>query len=93
MVDPRSINKWAVIYPPRDAGGTDEFISCLKKVGPPLGLAIGNPKKIPIQDNRPGTYIQQLDHVYDMKPEIVMIVIPNNKGEHYHAIKKKVIKF
>jgi len=89
MVDPKSINKWAVIYPPRDADSTNEFISCLKKVGPPLGLAIGNPKKIPIQDNRPGTYIQQLDHVYAMKPEIVMIVIPNNKGEHYHAIKKK----
>ena len=24
----------------------------------------------------------------DEKPDIVMVVVPNNKGEHYHAVKK-----
>ena len=39
-------------------------------------------------DNRPGTYMQQLTKVVDDKPQIVMVVTPNNKGEHYHAVKK-----
>ena len=50
---------------------------------------MGNPKIFMMSDNRPATYIQQLDQVIDMKPAIVMIVIPNNKGDHYAAVKKK----
>jgi len=30
-----------------------------------------------------------LDRVIDMKPLIVMVVIPNNKGDHYAVVKKK----
>ena len=40
---------------------------------------MGSPKVFMLNDNRPATYIQQLDQVIDMKPAIVMIVIPNNK--------------
>ena len=35
-----------------------------------------------ILDNRPGTYMQQLTKVVDDKLQIVMVVTPNNKGEH-----------
>ena len=35
------------------------------------------------------TYIQHLDKVIDLKPSIVMVVIPNNKGDHYSVVKKK----
>merc|ERR1712083_692953 len=61
----------------------------LKKVAPSLGMSMGSPKVFMLNDNRPATYIQQLDQVIDMKPAIVMIVIPNNKGDHYAAVKKK----
>ena len=42
-------------------------------------MSMGSPKVFMLNDNRPATYIQQLDQVIDMKPAIVMIVIPNNK--------------
>ena len=64
-------------------------MNSLKKVAPSLGMTMGNPKIFMMSDNRPATYIQQLDQVIDMKPAIVMIVIPNNKGDHYAAVKKK----
>jgi len=89
MVSVASCSKWAVIYPPRDEESTKAFVSSLIKVGPSLGLCLGNPKFVKLLDNRPATYIQQLDRVIDLGPEIVMIVIPNNKGEHYTAVKKK----
>ena len=89
MVSVASCGKWAVIYPPRDEGPTKDFISSLVKVAPSLGLVLGQPKTFKLLDNRPATYIQQLDKTIDMGPELVMVVIPNNKGEHYHAIKKK----
>merc|ERR1712096_161481 len=82
-------SKWAVVYAPRDAETTKEFVTSLLKVGPSLGMIIGQPKTFELTDNRPATYIQTLDRVIDMKPSIVMIVIPNNKGDHYAAVKKK----
>ena len=54
-------------------------MNSLKKVAPSLGMTMGSPKIFMLTDNRPATYIQQLDQVIDMKPAIVMIVIPNNK--------------
>ena len=63
----------------RDEAVTKEFVNSLKKVAPSLGMTMGAPKIFSLTDNRPATYIQQLDQVIDMKPSIVMIVIPNNK--------------
>ena len=62
----------------RDEAVTKEFVNSLKKVAPSLGMTMGAPKIFSLTDNRPATYIQQLDQV-DMQPSIVMIVIPNNK--------------
>ena len=82
-------SKWAVVFAGRDKLATQEFINSMLKVGPSLGMIIGKPKTFELLDNRPATYIQTLDKVIDMKPSIVMVVIPNNKGDHYAAAKKK----
>jgi len=82
-------NKWAVVFSNKDEAVTKEFVNSLKKVAPSLGMTMGAPKIFSLTDNRPATYIQQLDQVIDMKPSIVMVVIPNNKGDHYAAVKKK----
>jgi len=84
-----SCQKWAIIHNPKDEAVTKEFMTCLKKVAPPLGMTMGAPKVFALIDNRPATYIQQLDKVIDMKPAIVLVVIPNDKGDHYAAVKKK----
>ena len=63
----------------RDAALATEFVNSLKKVGPSLGMTVGNPKEFKLTDNRPATYVQTLDQVIKMGPSIVMVVIPNNK--------------
>merc|ERR1711936_622194 len=82
-------NKWAVVFAQKDAGATQEFVNSMLKVAPSLGMVMGKPKTFELTDNRPATYIQTLDRVIDMKPLIVMVVIPNNKGDHYAVVKKK----
>ena len=54
-------------------------LNSLKKVGPSLGMTVGNPKEFKLTDNRPATYVQTLDQVIKMGPSIIMVVIPNNK--------------
>jgi len=82
-------NKWAVVFAQKDAGSTQEFVNSMLKVAPSLGMVLGKPKTFELTDNRPVTYIQTLDKVLDMKPMIVMVVIPNNKGDHYSVVKRK----
>jgi len=86
-----SCAKWAVINNSRDATVTTEFIQSLKKVSPSLGMKMGEPKVFTLPDNRPASYIQELEKVIKMNPAIIMVVIPNNKGDHYAAIKKKCV--
>jgi len=86
-----NLQKWAVVVPTKDAGLATEFVNSLKKVGPSLGMTVGNPKEFKLTDNRPATYVQTLDQVIKMGPSIIMVVIPNNKGDHYAAVKKKCV--
>merc|ERR1740131_810199 len=48
------------------------------------------PNTFCIQDNKPATYLKTLDSVLDQGPQLVMVVVPNNKGEHYAVIKKRL---
>jgi len=86
-----SCAKWAILNNSRDEAVVKEFVSSLKKVAPSLGMTMGNPKVFTIPDNRPASYITELDKIIAMNPSIIMAVIPNNKGDHYAAIKKKCI--
>ena len=74
-----SCSKWAIVFNPKDEAVTKEFVNSLKKVAPSLGLTMAAPKTFMLTDNRPATYIQQLDKVIETKPSIVMVVIPNDK--------------
>merc|ERR1719481_1578393 len=89
-----SCAKWAVICAPKDEACTKEFVQSIQKVAPSLDMksSLGStPKTFTLASNRPADYIQMLDKVIEAKPDIVMVVIPNNKGDHYAAVKKKCV--
>merc|ERR1719333_1052156 len=52
-------------------------------------MKLAKPKMVALADNRPSTFLASLDTVIAMSPQLVMTVVPNNKGDHYAAIKKK----
>ena len=84
-----SLTKWAVICGPKDEAQTKEFLTSLAKVGPSLGMIIKPPKVFRMADTRAATYLSTLDDVFPAKPQLVLVVVPNNKGDQYAAIKKK----
>jgi len=83
------ITKWAILYTSRDETNAKEFIQALSKVTPTLGMTLKPPKTVVISDNKPATYLSALDKVLEMSPQMVMVVVPNNKGDHYATVKKK----
>lgn len=74
-------NKWVLIHAAKDAAATKEFVNSLLKVSPSLGMVLGKPKVMEMPDNRAGSYVQTLDKAIALKPQLVMVVIPNNKGK------------
>ena len=77
------LNKWCLIYAAKDKATTTEFVNSLKKVSPSLGMVLGSPKMMEIPDNRTGSYVQQLDKAIALSPQLIMIIIPNNKGKRF----------
>ena len=85
MVD---LTKWAVIYASKDKAATTEFVNCLSKVAPSVGMVMKKPKMLEMNNSNPASYVQQLNQIIPSEPQMVMAVIPSNKGDQYAAVKK-----
>ena len=83
------LTKWAVIHSQKDDAVTKEFVNSMTKVTPSLGMKWSKPRMVCVADNKPSTYVTALDQVLAQNPQMVMVVVPNNKGDHYSIIKKK----
>ena len=53
-----------------------------------MGFTLGNPKVCTVSDYRGQTYTNQMNAVLGVKPQLMMIVIPNNKSDLYSITKK-----
>ena len=80
--------KWAVVHASKDKPATTEFINCLNKVAPSVGMLVKKPRMYEMPNNSPASYVQQLRQVITDGAEMVMAIIPNNKGDQYAAVKK-----
>ena len=76
----KNLTKWVVIHAARDEGIAKEFVANLMKVTPSLGMTFAKPRMESLVDNKPNTYLTCLDKMIEMKPQMVMVVVPNNKG-------------
>jgi len=88
QVSAMKLDKWVVLHPPKAGDQVKEFLNCISKVGPSLGMIIAKPKVYELGDTRPTTYVKELRIVVaQSQPRLVMIIIPSKTGEHYAAVK------
>ncbi|CAG9764078.1 unnamed protein product [Ceutorhynchus assimilis] len=84
-----NVDKLAIIAPSRVTQAAQEFGQMLSKVGKGMSMNI-NSKVFAISDDRNSSYISEIEKVHaQMKPSMVMVVLTNNSGDRYNAIKKK----
>jgi len=53
-----------------------------------MGFPMKPPKPMVIQENRTAAYVEAVNKAADLSPQMIMVIVPNNKGDTYHAIKK-----
>lgn len=81
--------KWILICAERDVQESREFAKATIKSAIGMGYPMADPKECPpLKNNRTIDYLEIVKKAADMQPQLIMIVIPNNKGDVYHAIKK-----
>lgn len=82
-------SKWILVYAERDAQESREFAKATIKSAIGMGYPMKDPKECPpLKNNRTIDYLDAIKQAAAMSPQLIMIVIPNNKGDVYHAIKK-----
>ncbi|KAH6929130.1 hypothetical protein HPB50_023840 [Hyalomma asiaticum] len=84
------IESWLVICPKREERNTTDFVRALLGVCPPMGLLMGQPQILQLDDDRAGTYVRALHEVGSGgNLELALIVLPNNRKDRYDMIKKQ----
>ncbi|CAB4062070.1 AUB [Lepeophtheirus salmonis] len=63
---------------------------CQKWVSNGMGFQLDAPKLFEIQDDRVGTYVNEINSTLCLRPppQMIMVVVPRNTGDAYSAIKK-----
>lgn len=83
-------NDWLIITPKEFHVDVQNLANVLN--GPNHGIRweLPPPRIVQIRDDRPVTYLEQLDNVITcLKPRLILCVVTNNNTDRYAAIKKK----
>ncbi|ODM95894.1 Protein piwi [Orchesella cincta] len=84
----RELNNMGHHVPQRDFAGVDNLVRTMTKVAAPLSMAIGQSKNVP--DARSGSYLSAMEDALNLKPQMIFVILPNNKAELYNVVKKRL---
>lgn len=90
MLTMARIDSWVIVTPSRSRRAAENFTGLLNKASSGMSWSIPSPRIYEIREDRPGMYLEALEHVINtMRPSMIMCVVSNNKADRYSAIKKK----
>lgn len=84
------IKSWVIIYPRANEGELMEFYRLMEVVSTPLRVMMNKPIFCPLKDIRTPTYINALNVYINKGAKFFLVVVPNDRGDTYDAIKKKL---
>ena len=89
MIQTFSLTDWILVYQARNGQQAQEFIKCILQVGRPLGIDVGKPREIVIQNDAPPAFVAAIkDNFVTGKTQLVVCVLPDQRKDRYDAIKK-----
>jgi len=81
--------KWAIVFHDRDQGSTMNFVNLLVKAAQTMGFQLApKPHPVPLPNNKSQTYGKEVDGLCQKGPNMIVVVVPNNKGDVYSVVKK-----
>lgn len=87
-----SLTNWYFVYPKASERAARQFYKELKTVSLGLGLRINeDPQEVVLMGDRLPVYSTEIENIMRKDPQFILIVVPDNKGDRYAAIKKKTL--
>jgi len=84
-------HKWLLVHSGREAQEARDFSDMVVKASAGMGFQMRPPIPLLVPDPRTAAFVEKVNEAADKNPQMVMIVVPNNKGDTYHAIKKVLL--
>ncbi|GAB0096383.1 PIWI [Sergentomyia squamirostris] len=83
------LTNWHVICGERDFNLTTKFVNMLQGTAQRAGFEMTNPTVIRIRDDRSTSYVTSIEQACNDSTQMIMCVVPNQRGDRYSAIKTK----
>lgn len=87
-----NLQKWILFCGPRDQQVASNFLQTLKRVCPPMGMQVADPKLVKLDNDDAKHYAMALKENIKAPGsagcQIVVCIVSNNKKDRYDAIKK-----
>lgn len=88
VLNPVNLNNWILCFTRRDAGKSRLFFSKLVEVCGKLGMRIGQPHFVELQDDRSTTYKDAIASNINREMQLVVCIFPTSRDDRYSALKK-----
>lgn len=82
------LKRWVLIFPQKNSKESCEFLNLLQDVAKGMKYEMVHPKIIELPNDRLPTYTKEIEQIMSKDPKLIMIVVPNNAGDRYSAIKR-----
>jgi aubergine-like protein len=79
---------WTIVCPQRNRGQMEDFKRTLNQVCGPLGVRMGEPNVVTLENDRESTYLKRIKENLGPQDQLVVVVLSNNNKSRYDAIKK-----
>jgi len=84
-----NLDNWLILSSGRTAAQAQEFVKYILQVGRPLGIEVGRPKEVPVQDDSPRGFVEAIKaNFVKGQTQLVVCVLPDQRKDRYDAIKK-----
>ncbi|XP_078401913.1 piwi-like protein 4 isoform X2 [Cetorhinus maximus] len=87
IIGSQPLQDWLMLFSQRNCETAGKLLACLKKVGPPMGFSVENPKMVQVNES-PTSFIQALRHHIESSTQLVLCILPSNQKNNYDCIKK-----
>jgi aubergine-like protein len=90
MLSIANMKNWVVMVPHQLGRDAQNFIQLVMRAARGMCMQMSEPRVHQMQDDRQGTYVNQLEQVLShFNPQLVVCCVTNNRADRYSAIKKK----
>ncbi|XP_066589272.1 piwi-like protein Ago3 [Prorops nasuta] len=88
LIQPINIKNWCIIHTQNNMSPCSAFINTFSTVTRAMQISVSEPIRKVLRDDRIEGYLNALREVINNTLEIVVLVLPTNRGDKYAAIKK-----